>query len=234
MDGNKTDQISEVRLLHEKIEPFKQLNGFQKHHRVPQTASASDSQFLAKITAADLDADLQQAFSKLRNKFALKRKEISVFGPDDGVGMIVTPHFSYEITVALHDEDPTQVAWRAAISNIQQPEQIFTESFQQIFGNRFSILELLTSAPLDIEAIVDHVEDTELDTVKVDYDKDSTWCEISVATANAAVKVCENSIRVVSHDEVSPRQLLEKFLNVQQQFLASLNLSGNPFLVDSW
>lgn len=232
MDVQK-DQISDVRLIHEKFQLFKDLNGFQKHHRVPQSGSASDSQFLAKLTESDLDLILQQTFSDLRKGFGFKRRELAVTGPADGDGVIVTPDFTFEVNVSLLEEDISKVVWRSAIANIRQPAQIFSESFRRTFGNRFVILEVSTSAPLDIEAIIDHVEDAELDEVSINYDKDVTWCEICVANAEASVKVRDNSIRINSHRDVSPRQLLETFLEIQQQFLASLDCGGNPFTADA-
>lgn len=130
MDGNNKDQISNVCLLQETTQPFKQLNGFQKHYRVPHTGSSSDIQFLARIATADLDAELQETFAKLRSGFGFKRKELTVSGPDEGGGMILTPYFTYELNVSLLDEDPSQVVWRSAVANILEPEQIFTDSFR--------------------------------------------------------------------------------------------------------
>ncbi len=233
MDVNKKDQISDVCLLQETVQPFKQLSGFQKHHRVPHMGSSSDIQFLADIAAADLDAELQKTFANLRSGFGFKRKELTVSGPAEGGGMIVTPYFTYELNVFLLEEDPSQVAWRSAVANILQPEQIFTDSFQRAFGNRFSVLEVSTSAPLDIEAIIDHIEDAELDSVNVNYDKDISWCEIFVAKAQATVKIRDCAIRVTSLEEVSPRRLLEKFLNIQEEFLASFDCGSHPFMADT-
>lgn len=233
MDGKNNSGISEVRLLHETIQSFKNLNGFQKHHRVPQNDSVSDRQFLAELTAADLDADLQKTFSNLRSGFGFKRKELTVTGPVDGSGVIETPFFTYEINVLLCEDDVSQVAWRSAISQIRVPDHIFSDSFQKTFGNRFSIMEVSTSEPLNIEAIIDHVEEAELDSVSVNYDKDATWCEIRVAEAQASVNVRDTSIRINSLVDGSPRQLLETFLDFQQQFLASLDCGGNPFMADS-
>ena len=233
MDVKNKDGINEVRLLHETIQPFKDLNGFQKHHRVPQTESIGNRQFLAEITAPDLDADLQQTYSSLRSGFGLKRKELTVTGPVDGAGVIVTPFFAYEINAFLCEEDVSRVAWRSAISQIRVPDHIFSDSFQNTFGNRFSILEVTTAAPLNIETIIDHVEDAELDSVSVNFDKDATWCEIRVANTQASVHVKDHSIRINSLVDGSPRKLLETFLDFQQQFLASLDCGGNPFMADS-
>lgn len=233
MDVNQSDQISDVRLLHEKIEPITSLNGFEKHFRVPQAANSTDLQFLARVSEADVDAELQKTFSKLRSAYGFKRKEMLVDGPVDGGGTIATPFFNYEVNVTFLEDDPSRIAWKTSVADIRLPEQIFTEGFHKSFGNRFSILEVSTTAALDLESIVDHVEAIELDSVSVNYDKDVTWCEIRIADTDASVRICENSIRVASRNEISPQELLESFLDIQRQFLATLNCAGNPFLVDT-
>ncbi len=232
MDETKIDQISSVRLLREQVIPIQSLNGFHKHHRIPSAWTVNDVRFLASITEAEVDNDLQQTFAKLRSTFGFKRKQISVSGPRDGSGMITTPYFNYEIVVTLDRDDASKSLWQRSISDVVDPGQTFNAAFQKSFGNMFSILEISTIELLDLEDIVDHVEEAESDNVQVDYDKDLTWCEIQVADSIASVKIRDNSIRVVSRQEVSPRQLLEAFLDVQAKFLADLLCEGNPFLVD--
>lgn len=230
MDGKKTKPIGDVRLLNEQIQPLKQLAKFQKHHRIPQSVGDGDRRFLAEITSAELDDDLQEKFAELRSAFGFKRKEILVNGPSDGGGMISTPFFNYEITISFLETEPAKVVWRRSIVDIRDSAQIFSPAFVQVFGNQFSILELATAGDLDLEAIVDHIEDSELDSVAVNYDKDVTWCEIQVANSIAAVRLSNDSIRVASRHEVSPQELLQAFVEVQHQFLASLNCTGSPFL----
>ena len=86
---------------------------------------------------------------------------------------------------------------------------------------------------MDLGAIVDHIEDSETDRVKVDFDKDLTNCEIQIADSATSVVVRDHSIRVVSRNAVSPQELLEAFLMVQQEFMATLSLAGIPFLAGS-
>lgn len=231
MDGKTTQTISDVRLLNEDIHPLKQLGGFQKHHRIPTSISNGDRQFLAEIARAELDDDLQEKFDALRSAFGFKRKEISVSGPTDGGGMIATPFFNYEITVGFVSDDPSKVVWRRSISDIRDASQIFTAEFTKIFENQFSILEVAPANELDLEAIVDHIEDADSDSVSVNYDKDVTWCEIKVASSGATVKLDGESVRVISRHEVPPQELLNAFVSVQQEFLATLNCSNSPFLM---
>ncbi len=230
MDGESSNQIAATRLLNEHTQALKQLKGFQKHYRIPQTASRGDSQFLAEFTESELDADLQEKFSALRSAFNLKRKQISVSGPSEGGGMIETPYFNYEITIAFLENDPSKVVWRRSISGIREPNQISSPEFVQVFGKQFSILEISITNGLDLEAIVDHIEDAESDTVTVDYDKDVTWCEIQVTESDASVRLDSDSVRVVSRAEVTPHELLAAFVTVQQQFINTLNCSSSPFL----
>ena len=233
MDESEKENVNEVRLLDERIQPYKLLKGYEKHHRVPQACTDNDFRFLAKLVEPEIDDDLQDTFGELRSRFGFKRKEIEVIGPSDGAGVINTPFFSYEIQVCQNEEDPSKVIWRRSVFAISDPEQIFNESFEKIFQNKFTILEASTSSELDLESIVDHVEDAELDSVRIDYDKDITWCEIQVVGSIVSVKIRPNSIRVTSKNEIAPHELLEAFLDIQRRFVSTLNCKGNPFLVDS-
>lgn len=229
MASPKIDKIDAVRLVDEKSEPIKQVPGFAKHHRVPSSNRGSDQRFLFELVHPSIDADLQQVFKALRKSYGLKRKELNVDGPHDGCGMITTPFFNYEFQATLNATDPSNVVWRRMITGIYEPARIFAGPFEDVFGKRFSILEIGTET-LDLESIVDHIEDTEQDLVEVDYDKDLTWCEVQVANLKTSVLIQTNSIRAVSHKEVSPLELLKSFLQIQHEFMASLDFSGIPFL----
>ena len=102
--------------------------------------------------------------------------------------------------------------------------------FDEVFGQQFSVLVILTQQPLDLEAIVDHIEDLESDAVDVDYDKDLTWCELNVLSSTTNVRLSDSCIRVVSRAEVTPRELLDSFLEIQQRFIATLSVDDVPFL----
>ncbi len=232
MTVRKIEKVDTVRLIDERREAFKQLDGFQKHHRVPTSGSDSDHRFLAEITARELDADLQTIFAALRKSYGLKRKEISVDGPADGGGVIATDFFNYEIHVALDDDDPSRIVWCRSITEISEPARVFAGPFEQVFGKRFSVLEISTEQSLDLESIVDHIEDQELETVGVDYDKDLEWCEIQLVDSATSVMIRQDSIRVISRREVSPAELIESFLEIQRQFITSFKLAGIPFLAD--
>ena len=230
MEGPKVERIGDVRLINEIVEPWKKLSSFQKHHRVPQTASHADHQFLSELAHRQLDDDLQHHFASLRSHYGLKRREITVSGPLDGVGTIELPFFTYEISVRQAGHDPAMIVWRRTINEIIEPAQIFAPAFYSTFANTFSILEIRLHSKLDMETIVDQIEDADSDSVSVDYDKDLTWCEIRIPDTLEVVRLCEDAIRVFSEREITPWQLLKSFSLIQNRFMESLNCDDNPFL----
>ena len=221
MDGS-----TKLSFVEQRTEPIKQLPGFQKGYRVPTTANPSDEKFIAKIAEPILDEDLQDTFSALRKVFGLKRKEISVDGPFEGGGIVSTPFFDYEVRVSIDPESPSRVIFARSISNIVDFGKVLDERFDDVFGKRFSTLMVEVESELDLETIVDTIEEEDPDGVTVDYDKDLTWCEIQVLGSTATIVAQAHSIRVESVRETTPKQLLDLFTDIQQQFIAKLDLSG--------
>ena len=219
-----------VRLVSEQTTPIKQLDGFQKHHRVPTASNPGDQRFVCELAEPQIDSDMQDVFSALRKSYGLKRKEISVDGPTDGGGIVTTPFFCYQIQAAQDHEEPSKIIWSRWITEITEPARVFAGPFDEVFGQQFSVLEILTRQPLDLEAIVDHIEDLESDDVDVDYDKDLTWCELNVLSSTTNVRLSDSCIRVISKAEVTPQELLEAFLDIQKRFIATLNVGEVPFL----
>lgn len=224
------DNADSVRLVSEQSTSIKQLEGFQKHHRVPTAANAGDQRFVCELAEPQIDADMQEIFSALRKSYGLKRKEISVDGPTEGGGVVTTPFFCYQIQIQQDEDSPANVTWVRSITEITEPARVFAGPFDEVFGQQFSVLEISTQEPLDLEAIVDHVEDLESDSVKIDYDKDLTWCELNVLDSTTSVMLSDNCIRVVSRQAVTPLELIESFLDIKTRFIAILSVDDVPIL----
>ena len=209
----------------QRTEQIKQLPGFQKGYRVPTSDNPSDQKFIAKIAEPILDDDLQETFSALRKAFGLKRKEISVDGPFEGGGIVSTPFFDYEVRVQIDAETPSRVIFSRSITGIRDFAKLVDNPFDDVFGKRFSTLIVEVENELDLETIVDTIEDEAPDGISVDYDKDLTWCEIQVLGSTATIVAEAYSIRVESVRETTPKQLLDLFTDIQQQFMEKLDMS---------
>ena len=112
----------EVRLISESVMPIKELKGFTKGGRVPTSSSPGDVRYVMQLAKPDIDADLEEKFGSLRSAFSLKRKELQVAEPDEGVGVITTPGFVYEVTVSLDEDLAGKVIWRRCLVGITDPE----------------------------------------------------------------------------------------------------------------
>lgn len=216
---------TQLSFIEQRTEQIKQLPGFQKGYRVPTAASPSDQKFIAKIADPILDDDLQEVFSALRKAFGLKRKEISVDGPFEGGGIVATPFFDYEVRVSIDAETPSRVIFARSITNIRDFSKLLDDPFDNVFGKRFSTLIVEFENELDLETVVDTIEDEDPEGISVDYDKDLTWCEIQVLGSTATIVAEAHAIRVESVRETTPKQLLDLFTDIQQQFMAKLDLS---------
>ncbi len=230
MSNSDSENVDALRLVDQSMEPIKQITGFAKHHRVPTTHNAGDQRFVVDLTFDEIDNDLQTTFRSLRQAYGLKRKEIQVHGPDDGMGVITTPFFNYEYHASQSEDDPGVVIWQRLITSIMEPARIFAGPFEEVFGQRFNEMEISIKDELDLESIVDHIEECEPANLSIDYDKDLTWCEIEPAQSGMTIVIKPRSLQLVSRKEISPQDLLNAFLKVQQDFIATMNLSGIPFL----
>ena len=225
-DISRFNTVEHIRLIAEETGEIKRLSGFKKGHRIPDSNSNRDAAFLAEISAEQLDTDLVATFAALRDVYGFKRREISVSGPEEGFGAISTPCFNYEIAVSQLQDQPSRYCLRRSITRIQDPIRVLSAEFESVFSNRFRTIEVLAESNFDIEAIIDRIEEADANSVSVDYDKNVSWCKISLGPVQ--VEVAGNRIRIV--DEQNGQQLRElfgTFQSVQKKYIANLEVGKN-------
>ena len=209
---------SEIRLLCETRRGLKTLSGYRKHHRMPEKGNVVADDFLAELAKQDLNEDLDNAFARLRAEFGFKRRELSATEPIGNFGEVSTPGFTYEVSVSTIEGEGANVTWRRAISNISQADSVTGPEFEKTFGKQFDTLELALKEPIDVEDVIDQVEDCEDETVRIDYEKDASWCKIEFRGRKESILVEADQIRVSSGGEVSPSQLIDTFLSAHERF----------------
>ena len=209
---------SEIRLLSERKVGVKTLSGYRKHIRQPDKGSTLSDEFLADLAEGDLNEDLDNAFAKLRSEFGLKRKQLAATDPIGNFGEVSTPGFTYEVSVSTIEGESTNILWRRAISKISEADSVTSSAFENTFGKQFNILELALREPIDVEDVIDQVEDCDDDSVRVDYEKDASWCRIDFRGRKESIHVEADRIRVNSGSEVSPSELIDTFLSAHARF----------------
>ncbi|MEZ6060047.1 MAG: hypothetical protein R3C19_06780 [Planctomycetaceae bacterium] len=216
MNDNDAGMI-DVALVREQTTRVRDLSGFRKGHQVPAEASDRASAFVARIAAADLSRDLDEHFAQFRRQFRFRRTELQVSDPENGAARISTPWFDYRVSVTLDSTKTSQAIWRRQVSEFRSPEQLFSGEFASVFGQSFDTVEFTPPAMIDLEAFIDHVEDRDDNSLTIEYDRRSTWCELSIDEIPARMVVRSDLVSLIARQPQIPAQLLESFLAMRKR-----------------
>lgn len=211
--GGDTARLALVR---ERIESVKKLSGFRKGSRLPDVVNAAAQKMVAQWALEELQADLDKVHAELRDAFKFKRLDLQVDGPIDGSGTIITPGFSYSCGVRLNPRDPSEVIWRREVVDLADAEQAASKPFAAVFDESFDTVSLAPSEPLDVAALIDRIEALEDPRVSLDYDRETTWCKLTIRGIPGEIKVTKSTFELVQSKPTAPKKLLEAFFAIRQ------------------
>ena len=195
----------------------KNLAGYRKSHSLPDRANEWARKYVNRVAAADIKADLDSVFDKVRDEFAYKRKDLDVSAERDGLGFIRTPDFEYTVSVEVNPDDPTEVIWRREIARLAGPEFVRSRGFQTVFGTLFDRLVFEFFLPVNVAELVDRIEEAAPEGVKVGVASDANAAEITLAGFGGKVTVKSDSV-IIHGRAGNPATLLEQFLAFLRKF----------------
>ncbi|PHR87702.1 MAG: hypothetical protein COA78_36950 [Blastopirellula sp.] len=216
-------------LTGKKYEKVKSLTGYRKSVRIPEQITSGYETMIASMGVEQISEDLEEVRTALRTGFKFKRKELTVSDTGDGTGTIVTPFFNYSITVSCNPENPAEAIWLRQVDEISDADQIFSDAFADAFGQMFDTVELSPPAPIEIEALIDRIEELEIDRIELDYDHQATWCQIQLPEFQGQVHVTSDNFSVIQKGSKSTKALLASLLDVQNIFNEDEELQGMLF-----
>ncbi len=219
-------RLDAVVLSAAKTQPVKHLPGFKKSHRLPETKNSNADAFIASITEATLQSDLEATFLTLKSAYQFKRLEIEKRGPADGAGVIATPFFEYSVSVELDSDDPSQVVWSRSISKISDPTQVFCEVFDRVFSGVFDTIEISTGEPIDVTAVIDRIEQFDGREFTATYDSDCTVCFVRVAGITTLIRITSSGVFITDQRVDSPTALLNSAMLIQRKLTNELGLKS--------
>jgi len=218
-----------VALVGQRILRVRNLAGFKVSHRVPAEVNDRTEAFVAEIAAAQIDADLDRIHDDLRARFRFKRADLTVSPPSAGGGSITTPYFEYSVAVSLNPRDPSQVIWRRQVSEIREPRRVLAAPFAAVFGTLFNTIELAPPRPIDLTALIDRIEELDSRHISLAYDKDATWCRVSLAGIDGEVEITARTLALVQRQPKSPGHLLQSFLDFQTALIETYEVDTIAF-----
>lgn len=208
--------VARVALVRERVESVKKLSGFRKGSRIPDAVNSSSQKYVASLAGDELQADLDTVHAALREAFKFKRLDLQVDGPIDGSGTIITPYFNYTIALKQNPRDPSEIIWRREVLDIVDVEQVLSKAFAATFDELFDTVELAPAEPIDLTALIDRIEALDDARIKLDYDRELTWCKLAIRGISGEIKVTKRTFELVERKPETPKKLLESFFAIQR------------------
>jgi len=205
-------------LVGEETIRVRDLTGFRKSHRVPDEISDRAESFIRRIATPELEADLDQRFADFRRCLGLKRVEMDVEEPLDGVASIATPSFTYRVSIHLAEDDPATAVCERSVDRFSDAEPLMSPDFTAAFGNTFNTVRMLPPEPLEVERFIDWIECQEDGQLTAEYDRTATWCRLLFSdNRTASMLVRSDSVALTALEPVSPGSLLKSFVELRER-----------------
>ncbi len=223
-DGDHSDSDADrfkgVSLAARKIGLIRRMPGYNKSkHRVPDNVNDRAQSFIGALASGTIQDDLDRVFQLLRNAFRFKRTELQTHETDDGAGCIQTPFFRYTSCVYQNPTNASEVVWQQDISDVADPSKLLTDEFEAVFGQAFDTVEFLPTSPIVLESLIDTIEDIDDERVRLEYDRQLTYCEVFIEGTIAKLQVTPAALRMVYPEPANPSLLVATFFEFQDALL---------------
>jgi hypothetical protein len=195
----------------------KDLGGFRKSYSVPDRANGWARKYVARAAEPDIKMDLGAIFDAVREQFGYKRKDVDVSAERDGFGFIRTPDFEYTIAVSVNPNDPSEVIWRREIGRLSDPAFVRCEGYVNIFGPIFDKLVFEFTTPVNVAELVDRIEESPLEGVKVGVASDANTAEIKLTGFMGRITLTPQAVEIEGRTG-SSAGLMDQFLAFLRKF----------------
>ena len=209
--------LPHLSIVREQSTRIRDLSGFRKGHQIPAEHNDRTASFVCRLAGTDINDELETRFAEIRSAFRLKRTELTVSDSDNGLGMIQTPWFDFQVIATQCVNDPAMVIWRRVLCAFRHPEKLAAAETTAVFGNSFDRVEFLPVHPIDITSVIDHIEDLDQEPISLEYDRHCTFCVIHIRGQQALMRVTPGCVSFISTTPTSPGRLLTAFGQLQSQ-----------------
>ena len=210
-------RVTNVALVSEQRRRVRDLRGFGKAHSVPFANTDRTQSFVGRIASKEISEDLDTRFDEFRKNFRVKRSDLIVSEPENGEGAIGTPWFEYRITVTHDPNEPSEVTWRRQIAHVRDPVPLLSPEFAAVFGTVFDTVEFEPLDPIHMEAFIDSIEERDDESINLEYDRQSTWCELTTAAIPGRLLVESERVAFITNQPQLPARLLNAFFQFRTQ-----------------
>lgn len=212
-------QLRKVLFSGVKAGSVKSLSGFKKgSHSVPKAYGKSTKDFVRGIGQQDLEDYVNGIFSGMKKAFKYKLRDIdSSIG--NGDARLIGNDFTVYVTLELNPEDVSEYLLKTEVTEIQTPEVIVSQAFNDLFSNTFDSLTFQSTSKFKIKGLIEEVEDLQNGDISIDYPADLSSCTIKIKGLNASIVVEDSEFRIEYSRNIEVRNMIAEFRAVQVALL---------------
>jgi len=189
------EQLARVCFRSEKHVRVKDLTEWRKSFQIPESATASNRKFVARIASVDVKAEAEALIAAARTLFEYKRKDVDVEYDSDGTAVVRTPEFTYSVAAVLDADDPTKVTIASELSRLASLDFIRSEHFRELFQDKFDRMAFAFAKPIDVEALIDRFEEKPPTGVKL-HVTDGTTLEMTIVGKPGRLTIERHAVSV--------------------------------------
>ncbi|HEV7282066.1 MAG TPA: hypothetical protein VGN57_17825 [Pirellulaceae bacterium] len=150
------------------------LSGYKKPKQPLGSGTRWEREFVQSAGVREVSEAAEALFEEIRSSFDFKRREVS-FACDGPTASIRTPAFDVDLSLDQDQDDATRYVLSTQASAFRRPEIVSDPEFLRLFNERFDRVVIELETPLDVEAKIDEIEDSEALADQLEYDRDATW-----------------------------------------------------------
>jgi hypothetical protein len=121
------------------------------------------------------------------------------------------------------------ILWHREVTHIQEPDQLLSDEFADVFGDTFDTIEFSLDGILNLSDLVDRIEELDDDRLSIDYDHDITTCTLSIEGLSGEIRVTTNSFEIVKDNPQRPNLLLQSLFDIQRVLIDTYDVRVIPF-----
>ena len=188
-------QLARIYFRSDRFMRVKDLIEWRKSFQTPDSVTASNRKFVARVASADVKVEADELIAAARTLYEYKRKDVDVEYDSDGTAVVRTPEFTYSVTAQLDADDPSKVKITTELSRLASLDFIRSEGFRTLFQDKFDQMAFAFAKPIDVEALIDRFEDKPPAGVKL-HVTDGTKLEMTLIGKPGRLTVDRHAVTV--------------------------------------
>ena len=171
----------------------RKLDGYQKHHHLPDGHNDATQSFIRKVGQADVKKAADSLFTKIQSFFGYKRRDFD-YTCEDGMAWIKTPDFDLQIRVDQCPQDPENYLLTTEIVALHTETIVSDSNFHNCFTHHCDHLIVEFANPIQVKHKIDTLEDIPELAKAMTYEPDGSAFELKLPKLDLNIYVDESAI----------------------------------------